>query len=456
MSEAEADSLTLASAPHQPLLTQVRLPEADAPWSLPLRLLFRFIGSYFVIYSFPYPLSLIPGTGKAVAFYANHWNDGVAWVGAHVLHLAQPIAELSNGSGDRLFAWVEQGCFLAVALSATVLWSILNRRRASYRKLHGWLRILLRYQLASALLYYGFSKVIKNQFSFPEENRLNERVGDMSPMGLLWTFMGYSTVYTFFGGAMEALGGLLLLFRRTTTLGALVTVGVMGNIVLMNFSYDVPVKIYSSILLAMAIALLAPDLGRLADVLVRNRPVAAASLAPPYAARLPVLGGYALKTLLIGYLLYTNVQSNLAVHKQFATAPGDASFDGAWKVEEFVRDGAPVPPLATDATRWSLLIVSFSRSVGVRAMDDSIQRYGFEDDAAAHQWVLTPRGPGSDPNAPPEKLKLPYSRTDKDHLILEGPFGGARLKISLTRLDPSRFLLVNRGFHWINEFPFNR
>jgi hypothetical protein len=26
----------------------------------------------------------------------------------------------------------------------------------------------------------------------------------------------------------------------------------------------------------------------------------------------------------------------------------------------------------------------------------------------------------------------------------------------MRRKDPSEFLLVNRGFHWINELPFNR
>ena len=72
------------------------------------------------------------------------------------------------------------------------------------------------------LLSYGTIKIIQTQFPFPSFDRLLERYGDSSPMGLLWTFMGYSRPYNFLAGACEASGGLLLFFRRTTTLGALV------------------------------------------------------------------------------------------------------------------------------------------------------------------------------------------------------------------------------------------
>ena len=45
------------------------------------------------------------------------------------------------------------------------------------------------------------------------------------------------------GQRHEVLGALLLLFRRTTALGAAVLAVVLVNVVMMNFCYDVPVKI---------------------------------------------------------------------------------------------------------------------------------------------------------------------------------------------------------------------
>jgi hypothetical protein len=48
---------------------------------------------------------------------------------------------------------------------------------------------------------------------------------------------------------------------------------VLANIVALTFCYDVPVKLYSSHLLLMAVFLVAPDLRRLLN-LVWNRPTA--------------------------------------------------------------------------------------------------------------------------------------------------------------------------------------
>ena len=128
----------------------------------------------------------------------------------------------------------------------------------------------VRFTLATAMLLYGAEKVIPEQFGTPLPSDLLEPIGEGSPMHLLWTFMGTSIPYVIFTGAAEMLGGLLLAARRTTLLGALVCIGVLSNVVMLNLSYDVPVKLYSSHLLLMAVFLAAPDLRRLA-VALRGR-----------------------------------------------------------------------------------------------------------------------------------------------------------------------------------------
>ncbi|MGZ2870953.1 hypothetical protein, partial [Pseudomonas aeruginosa] len=79
----------------------------------------------------------------------------------------------------------------------------------------------------------------------------------------------------FFGGALEVLAAALLWFRRTATLGALVAAAVLGNVVLLNLCYDVPVKQFALWLLLLSLVVLLPDLPRLFDLLVRGRPVSA-------------------------------------------------------------------------------------------------------------------------------------------------------------------------------------
>ena len=41
-------------------------------------------------------------------------------------------------------------------------------------------------------------------------------------------------------------------------------------------------------------------------------------------------------------------------------------------------------------------------------------------------------------------------------LEFEGTFEGAVIRAKLHKLEPEKFLLMNRGFRWVNEVPFNR
>jgi hypothetical protein len=40
--------------------------------------------------------------------------------------------------------------------------------------------------------------------------------------------------------------------------------------------------------------------------------------------------------------------------------------------------------------------------------------------------------------------------------MLDGTFDGINVRVRLSKLDTSKMLLVTRGFHWVNEVPFNR
>jgi hypothetical protein len=73
---------------------------------------------------------------------------------------------------------------------------------------------------------------------------------------------------------------LLLTARRTTFLGASVSFGVLSHVAVLNFSYDVSVKLFSLHLLAMALFLIAPDLGGIARMFVLNRPADSTLIRP--------------------------------------------------------------------------------------------------------------------------------------------------------------------------------
>jgi hypothetical protein len=53
-------------------------------------------------------------------------------------------------------------------------------------------------------------------------------------------------------------------------------------------------------------------------------------------------------------------------------------------------------------------------------------------------------------------LSVVYTERDKNLLTLEGSFMGRPLNARLHKVDPFKLPLLNRGFHWINEAPYNR
>jgi len=423
-------------------------PTRDAAsWTLWKRVAFRFACAYSVLFLPQYLNGYaddVPGSPH-VPLVARIAGVVVPWFGAHVLHLAQPIVATTNGSGDTTFDWVQALCVFTIAVGAAAVWSVVDRKRQSYDTLHAWLRVALRYSLAMAMLSYGIAKVLKMQFPAPTITRLLQPYGDSSPMGLLWTFMGYSTVYTVFCGLVEVVGGGLLLWQRTTPLGALlVTIG-MTDVVLLNFSYDVPVKLYSVQLLLMATFLLLPDLLRLAGVLVLNRATAPAALRPPAARWQWHRAGVALKTfVVIAVCAAAAIPTVQEINTYGDLAPVPALY-GLYEVTAFSQDGQPTA--ATAADRWQRFVWEHENGVAIHLTDGTIVRLAGKDDPGAKTMEL---------NSGSWKDQLTYARPDADRLVVRGPYRGRRLDVEMRKIPLDRFLLVSRGFHWISERPFNR
>jgi hypothetical protein len=419
-----------------------------ATWCPARRLLFRFTFAYLVLYILPFPLGIAGGAASLVRPYTDLWNALVPWVGRHVFQVA--ITVLPNGSGDTTYNYVQVFCFLVLAAAAAAVWTLLDRRRPSYPRLYEWLRVYVRFSLATTMIFYGAVKVIKSQFPYPSLERLVQPFGDASPMGLLWTFMGASAGYKVFAGAGEMLGGLLLTARRTTLLGALVCVGVLSNVVLLNFSYDVPVKLFSLHLLAMAVFLAAPDLGRLVNFFVLRRPAAPAELRPLLPWKWPHRAALVLRTVLVVGFVGFALSRAQEGRKTWGDLRPRPPLYGIWNVEEFAVDGKARPPLVTDEGRWRRVIFLHPQLLAIQHMGDSRQRYALELNAGEHTLSLSKQGEKG------RKATLTYREPGPGRLVLEGTWEGQAVRAELRRVDEAQFLLVSRGFHWINEYPFNR
>jgi hypothetical protein len=311
--------------------------------------------------------------------------------------------------------------------------------------------VYVRFGLAGIMFGYGFAKIIPTQMPHPFIDRLVEPFGEFSPMGLLWTFMGYSTVYEVFTGLGEALGSALILFRRTTTLGAILLIAVLANVALLNYTFDVPVKLYSTNLLLMAVFLAAPDARRLFDVLVLNRAAPPKAVVPLFRTFRAKAIGAVLATVVVGYGLYNTISFGLTYYRQSVgpNAPRLPVY-GIWDVESLTSNGIDRPPLLSDSTRLRRIVFGELNRAVFRRMSDSVERYMVKVDSVKHEISLTGRFDAR------VTRTLSYAKPDTNHLVLAGKLGPDSVVVRLRKLDERRFLIVNRGFHWIQEQPFNR
>ena len=417
-----------------------------SPWSLIKRIAFRFAFAYLVLYNFPFPFNVMSWFDEASSRYDALWQRIVTPVGKAVFGADTSV--LPNGSGDTTLNYVQVFCFAVLALIATLIWTLLDRKREHYARLDAWLRVYIRFSLAAAMLLYGAVKIIPGQFPPPSLGKMIMTFGEQSPMGLLWSFMGASAAYTAFTGLAEVTSAVLLTMRRTALLGALVAAGVMTNVVMLNFCYDVPVKLYSSHLLLMALFLAAPHAQRLANFFIFNRVAEPAELPRLFPESWTRVAVPVFRTaVVLWFVTLTVYQSWDNYQSRFVYAP-KSQFYGLWNVDEFVVDGQSHPPVVTDASRWRYVAFDYS-SVSVRQMDDARLRFVNRVDGAKKEMTMTRQLPKS-------TMVLTYAQPQRSTLVLQGMLDGKPLRATLHRIDEPKFFLTTRGFHWINEYPLNR
>jgi hypothetical protein len=432
----------------------------------------RFLLCYWICFSFPFPLDLVgiplgfieteaqPAWLQAVDKRysdAYKWtfdqkNDICKWVGDHILHVEVIIQP--TGSGDSMRAYVCCLCALGSAAALALLWSqivrLLDWCKPDWQPdaiLLGLVRVLARFFLVEMLFSYGFAKVIPLQFPQPSSSRLAQQVGDMSPMGLLWTFMGFSPAYEVFTGVVEVLGGLLLTTRRTTLLGSLVTIAAMGHVFILNMCFDVPVKLYSLHYLLMALFLAAPELPRLARVLVLGRATEAQEFPPLLGSIGFDRFALAFRTLVVLALLVSQIQGSLQQWNNFYGGP-PLPLHGRWDVVSMRIDEKE--PDKDDPKKWNWLDFTYKTMLrlGGPTPPNVVYRIVWQGDG--NEFSL------SKFTGQPSSGKFNYELPEPDKLELRGSLDGKTIAATLKPAPDKRYELMNRGFHWIQELPYNR
>jgi hypothetical protein len=127
--------------------------------------------------------------------------------------------------------------YLGIAFG--VIWTFYENKKESISiALQNYAQQFVRIWLAFMIGGYGFAKVLKTQFQVPEHIK-DIPMGEQHPFWLTWYYFGFSREYALILAAVEIIGPILLLFRKTRLLGAVFLFPAMVNVLLINKYYHI-------------------------------------------------------------------------------------------------------------------------------------------------------------------------------------------------------------------------
>lgn len=423
----------------------------NTPWSFAQKLALRFFVVFFPLFIFLNPNGAVPLLDMTYEQYIQPMHHVIVWSAAHILHLPQAITTFTNGSGDTTYDYLILLFCVVVSGVAAIIWSAINRGPCNYDKLYYCLTVIVRFYVGITMISYGAVKVIKLQFPNPGLPRLMQPYGNSSPMGLAWTFMGFSKGYNYFTGFAELSCGILLLFRRTMTLGAVIALVVAANIMAINYCFDVPVKILSTMLVVMTLFLLCKDFDRFINFFFLNRVAQPANLTPKrFKRKWMNITLVTIKYVLITYVTLSTASNCIESGKTYGDEAPKPTFYGIYNAETFVRNRDTLAPLITDTTRWRKLVITYKGAARIYLMNDSIRNYAFEPDTIKKKITIYTYTDTL------HKYFLSYTQPQPGIISIKGRLLSDTIDIKLRRQDEKKFRLMQRGFHWVNEYPFNR
>jgi len=419
-------------------------------WPFWKKILFRFCFIYLLLQIAPWTwLEKIPGGSVLTTPFRAIMDIAVNAANANIFHIKTVLVP-PNGSGDTSYAWAQLFMIILIAVIGCIVWSITDRKKNNYTHLNYWLCLFARYYIAIAAFSYGIIKIFGFQMHTPHLYELATQMGDFFPMPLFWNVIGYSTPYQAFSGYMEVIVGVLLLFRRTSTLGIIVGTAVFINVMVLNFCYDIPVKIFSMQLVFTCLFLLANESNRIICFFILNKPADTCSIYQfNYSkkwikiTRMIVKGVFILVVIIIPFFscLWSVMESSVA------HVPDNIRGIkyGLYDIVEYNRNKQPV--LATDTTRWEDFILD--NGIGSIKTRDKLFHstynrtyFGYTIDSARHNLVFTQ-------NDNPV-LIMKYALIDSNTIKLWGKKGADSLFMVMKRSN-HHFQLAQKQFHWLTE-----
>lgn len=414
-------------------MSTVKIGQPSAEWKGYEKIALRFFFVYFIIQTIPLDWKFYKG------IFSINWLDLKY---GDIFYITRYFPRFFSGE-ETFWNWI---VIILIAVAGAVIWTKKDKPDTDYDKLYYWLRVILRYRLAIGIIGYGFLKFFPLQAPFPSISNLNTSYGDLSAWKIFSLSLGIVPNYESFLGGVELLAGVLLFFRRTASVGALIVLVFTGNVFISNLAYEGGEYVYSFYLIFLALFIFAYDAQRIYNLV---------SLGKPTFPNLfkPVFPGWQENTRIVlkiavifffvfvyGFKTYLGYQNK--EFYQFPEAPGLANTSGIYNVTEFRINDKVYPYAATDPIRWKDVVFEEWATISIRsnrpvildstnfeqvaykdedrnyelAGSGSRHYYSYVADTLSHTLLLK----NKNKNYPNDKLQLQYSKQDSSTIVLTG------------------------------------
>lgn len=357
--------------------------------------------------------------------------------------LASPVARLVDFP-DRIPYFGPESPVMLLWFAMTLLASLLGAYcwtkwtpAPSYERLRRWSHLWFRWFLASMMLRYGAMKLYDTQFGGPIAQQLLTPAGELSRMQLLWMVFSASPTFELVAGAVEITAALLLLHQRTVFAGLALMLGILTQVVILNWLCGINVKFVSAFLFLVNLALLLPYWPRIREFLCGETTLPDLALSildhAKQPKRLQRFGWIVAVTYLAAFHL-TALRQRLSTQENFPRLWAH----GAWEVQEVTKN--EVALAKADLEHWHTLSFDLYHRffVNTRAGEKSGWIYGYDPESGALK--LQRMGQDKAPAWQDFSLRKLPTRQDSlgdapETIELVGSIGPDRYRVRATRLS---------------------
>jgi hypothetical protein len=322
-------------------------------WKNYEKIAFRIAFIFFVIYSIPWD----PGFYKLLysTDYAHfNYRDQTEIVS---FFNPQFINIFSESGFFGIASYVNLLFVLIIAIMGAAIWSYFDKDKKEYNLLYYWVRVFARYRLAYGVIAWGYKKVFIMQMPFPNIGILHTPFIDFFAKRLYWEGLGIAPHYEVFLGLAEFIPGILLLFRKTTTLGAALALAVVGNVAIANHAYDIGEHVPAACLSLLALFILWYDLPRIIKLLVFQKDTSVIRYYPTFSKKWEKYAKRSVKWAgnFVFVILFFISEVYAFTHNDFYKIPNTTGLTGArgfYNVTEFKLNNKEIPYSPEDSIRW--------------------------------------------------------------------------------------------------------